>query len=378
MGAKRALLMHISKISGHRCASLAIEKALRQIDKEVQVTSINAFGYTSPYWERLINKLYMFVIKDIPQFWDYLYDNQDVLERLRKTRSLIHKLKNKKIKKLFDEFNPDVVVCTQAFPCGMVADYKRRNNLNIPLIGVLTDYAPHAYWLDELVDAYIVPSKGIKDKFIQRGIPQERLEVLGVPIDTKFSGQDSRQEILHRLGFNAKVPVVLIMGGGQGLGPIKEIAAVLDNLKMSLQLIIVCGTNKKLYKWLNKKKASFSKAVSIVGYTDQIYDLMDISSFVVTKPGGLTSAEALSRSLPLIIVNPLPGQESLNAQFLLEAGVALRVDNLSELGSLTEQLLGDGAKLNELRKRAAAFARPDSAVEIARLISYMIRKNTFC
>ncbi len=361
-------MLHISKISGHRCASLAIENALRQIDKEVETKSINAFNYTSPYWERFINRLYMIVIKAIPRFWDYLYDNQDVLERLRKTRSGVHKLKDKKIKRLFDEFKPDIVVCTQAFPCGMVADYKRRHKLDIPLIGVLTDYAPHAYWLDELVDSYVVPSEGIKERFIQRGIPRQRLQVLGIPIDNKFNGQGNHEETFRRLGLNAGFPVILIMGGGQGLGPIKKIVAVLDKLQLPLQLIVVCGTNRRLYKWLNKKKPSFSKTVSIIGYTEQVSDLMSISSFIVSKPGGLTSTEALSKSLPLVIVSPLPGQESLNARFLLEAGVALKVDSPLELCSLTEQLLTDSAKLDKLRERAVAFACPDSALKTARLI----------
>ena len=156
MSAKKVLLMHISNVSGHHSASLAIEQALQKIDGNVQTKSIDAFNYTNPFLEKFINSLYMAIIKIVPQFWDYLYDNEDVLRKIRKTRSLLHSLKDTNIRKLFDDFRPDIVVCTQAFPCGMVADYKRRRGLNIPLVGVLTDYAPHLYWLNDFVDIYVV------------------------------------------------------------------------------------------------------------------------------------------------------------------------------------------------------------------------------
>ncbi|NQT00002.1 MAG: hypothetical protein HQ595_02860, partial [Candidatus Omnitrophica bacterium] len=146
MKQKKILLLHISSVSGHRSASFAIEKALRELDQGLQIRSVNGFNYTSPLAEVIFNRLYMFVISVVPQFWDYLYDNKNVAKRLERSKALLHKVKNRKIKKLFAEFEPDAIVCTQAFPCGLVADYKRRHNLKLPLIGVLTDYAPHSYW----------------------------------------------------------------------------------------------------------------------------------------------------------------------------------------------------------------------------------------
>lgn len=375
MDEKRILLMHISNVSGHHSASVAIENSLRNLDKSVQIKNIDGFNYTSPLAEKIINEIYMFVIGVIPQLWDHLYDNKDVLHRLRKVRSLIHRLKNKKINRLFNEFKPDVVVCTQAFPCGMVADYKRRHNLTIPLIGVLTDYAPHSYWLDELVDIYIVPALKIKQRLIQKGIDLRCLLTLGIPIDSKFAKQNNREETFCRLGLDVATATILIMGGGQGLGPIKEIVRLLDTLRYPVQLIVVCGTNIALFKWLNKNKVLFNKRISVIGYTEKINELMAISSFIVTKPGGLTSAEALSQSLPIIIVKPLPGQESQNTEFLLEAGVALKAKNLEELKTQAEELLSNSTKLDNLRKKAASLAQPDSARQIAQLILGMLKQS---
>ena len=363
--------MHISNISGHRSASLAIEKSLREIDGRVQIKCIDGINYTSPVLEKLISKTYMSVIKRVPRLWDYLYDNKDVLRKVKRIRALIHRLKDKKIRRLFNSFKPDIVVCTQAFPCGMVADYKRRHNLKIPLVAVLTDYAAHGYWLSDFVDLYVVPTPEIKQRLIQRGITAQRLKVLGIPVDIKFSKQGNREQAYRKLGLDSSLPIILIMGGGQGLGPIREIVGTLDKLTTPSQLIVVCGTNKNLYRWLKKHESFFNKPVIIMGYTECVNDLMDISSLIVSKPGGLTSAEALTKSLPIIIVSPLPGQESLNARFLLETGVALKVENLLELRSLVEELLNDKTKLEMLRQRAGASGRVDSAQNIARFILNM-------
>ena len=120
--AKRVLLMYISEDSGHHCASISIEKAIRGISPDSQIMNINAFNYTNPILEKVINRAYMGLVKRTPEIWDYLYDNPRVLERTRRLREIIHNLNSPKLKVLLDDFKPDAVVCTQAFPCGMVAD----------------------------------------------------------------------------------------------------------------------------------------------------------------------------------------------------------------------------------------------------------------
>ncbi|MFC1631159.1 glycosyltransferase [Candidatus Omnitrophota bacterium] len=372
---KNVLLLHISNISGHRSASMAIEAALAQLDQSLNIRSIDSFNYTSPLAEKVVNAFYMFVVKTIPGLWDYLYDNQDVLERSRQFRSLVHRLKDRKIKKLLDQFRPDVIVCTQAFPCGMIADYKRKFKLPLPLVGILTDYAPHGYWVNELVDIYVVPAEKVKERLILKGIPEQRIKVFGIPIDTKFAACGFDQDIYRKLRLNPKLPTILVMGGGQGLGPIKEIVRALDSLRLAVQIIVVCGTNKRLYRWLNSKSATFGKTVRVIGYTNQIKGLMGISSFIVTKPGGLTSAEALSQSLPIVIVNPLPGQESQNTNFLLDSGAALKADSFVELHLLAERLLSRPEQLIKLRQKAQVLSYPDSATKASELVLQMLNNK---
>src|SRR4030042_5622343 len=158
---KRIILMYISETSGHHSATLAIEKAIKALAPNTEIMNINAFNYTNPISEKIVNRLYMGVIKRTPKLWDYLYDNPRVVKKIENIKETIHKFNSPKLKKLFDKFNPDVVLSTQAFPCGMVADFKKTYGSDIPLIAVLTDYIPHSYWIYDMVNYYVTPSQEV-------------------------------------------------------------------------------------------------------------------------------------------------------------------------------------------------------------------------
>ncbi|MFH1847751.1 MAG: glycosyltransferase [Candidatus Omnitrophota bacterium] len=366
--AKRVLLMYISEISGHHSASLAVESAIKTLKPGVDTLNINCFNYTTPIWERIVNKTYMGVVHTKPEIWDYLYDNPRILKRSKRIREFIHRANVKKLKVLFDDFRPDAAVCTQAYPCGMVADYKKLFKVKLPLAGVLTDYSPHAYWIYDNVDAYIVPSEEIGRGIARNGIKEDRIKAFGIPIDPKFSRQHDRALLMKELGLDPSMPVVLIMGGGQGLGPIKRILPEFDAIKKDLQLLVVTGINKKLYSWIQEKKRAFRKKVLVFDHIDYIDRLMEVSSLVVTKPGGVTTAEALVKGLPIMIINPLPGQEFRNTNFLLKEGVAVKIKSEREAAGKLEELLADPGALEGMRKAAGIHARPDAALKTAEYI----------
>ena len=246
MPAKRIILMYISEVSGHHSATLAIEKALRILQPDVEILNINAFNYTNPISEKIVNRLYLGVIKRTPQIWDYLYDNPTIVKKREKIKETIHKFNSPKLKRLFDKFKPDAIVCSQAFPCGMCADYKRTYDSHIPLVAVLTDYAPHSYWLYNTVDYYISPSEDVALRLMKKGVERNRIKSLGIPFDPQFNEPLDKNGLFQKLKLSPDIPTVLIMGGGQGLGPIKTIVKSLEKVKREIQEIVVCGTNKKL------------------------------------------------------------------------------------------------------------------------------------
>ncbi|MBP7055526.1 MAG: glycosyltransferase [Candidatus Omnitrophica bacterium] len=371
MGSKKALLLYISEHSGHHCASNAIERALKAIDHSIQTLNINSFNYTNPILEKVINRAYMGVVKRTPEIWDYLYDNPKVLKNTQRLRELFHKFNTGKLKNLLDDFKPSVVICTQAFPCGMVADYKKTFGLDIPLIGILTDYAPHSYWIYNNVDLYIVPSPSTGQKLVDDGVDPSKVMVCGIPIESRFAKKKNRSEICSNLGLDLSKPCVLIMGGTQGLGPIKELVRALDESPLDAQFVVAAGTNKKLWRWLRRHK--FKKKALCFAYTDNIDELMEASTLVITKPGGITTAEALAKGLPMLIVNPLPGQEAMNTKFLLSEGVAIKASSPQDAVVLVEELLYNKDKLTFMSEKARSLARPDSAVQIAELALELAR-----
>jgi processive 1,2-diacylglycerol beta-glucosyltransferase len=365
---KRVLLLYISVNSGHQKAALAIEKALRQLDPDVEILNINSFNYTNPLVEKVINRTYLGVIKNKPEVWEYLYDNPKVFRSLGRLRDLIHKFNSGKLKTLLEEFKPDVIACTQAFPCGMIADYKTSFGLNVPLIGVLTDCYPHSYWFFDSVDYYTVNSETATNRLVEHGIPREKIKIYGIPIDAKFANKIDADSASKALGLDPGLPKVLIMGGGQGLGPIAELVNELNKVSKPFQSVIVTGSNKRLYDWLMRKKQSLKFKAAVYGFTANVDELMSASDLMITKPGGLTISEALSKQLPIIILNPIPGQEAKNTEYLLNEGAAVKADNAADAALLTEALLGQKSKLDHMRANAQRIAKPESSVDIAKLI----------
>ena len=368
MHPKRIILMYISEVSGHRSATMAIEKAIKQLYPDSQILNINAFNYTNPISEKVINRIYMEVIKRTPRIWDYLYDNPSVVKGLENIKQHIHKSNSPKLKKLFDKFNPDLVVCTQAFPCGMVADFKKTYGVNLPLVAVLTDFIPHSFWVYDEVDYYITPSEEVSARLEKKGVKPFKIKSYGIPFDHEFNQKLNNEDIFFKLKLNPDKPVVLIMGGGQGLGPIKTIVKSLEKSQYDIQELIVAGTNKKLFRSLKRKIKHYKKNIHLFGFIQNIHELMHISKVIISKPGGVTTAEVLSMGLPMVIVKPIPGQEINNTNFLTQKQAAVKVDKTKEVYQVIDDLLGNKVKLERLRAAGLKIAKPGASMDIAKLL----------
>ncbi len=368
MQRKRIILMYISEVSGHHSATNAIEKALKALSPQSEVLNINGFNYTNPISEKIVNTLYMSVIKRTPKLWDYLYDNPRVAKKLDKLKNTVNKLNSPKLKRLFDRFKPDAVACTQAFPCGMVADYKKVYDGALPLVAVLTDFAPHAYWVYDNIDYYVTPSEEVSQRLIKKGVDAAKIRLFGIPFDHTFNDPVDTAAVFKKLKLEQGVSTILIMGGGHGLGPIRSIVKSLEKIKAPTQEIIVTGTNKKLYRILKRRKKKYKKKIALFRYTETINELMSVSDLIVTKPGGITTAEALSKKLPLIIVKPIPGQETSNTAYLTGQNAAIKVTDPKNIHLVIESLINTPGQLETYRESAAAISKPRSSMDIAKFL----------
>jgi processive 1,2-diacylglycerol beta-glucosyltransferase len=376
MAHKRIILLYITEVSGHHSAALAIEKALRILQPDAEILSINAFNYTNPISEKIVNRLYMGIIKRTPQVWDYLYDNPAVIKKIDGFRAMLHRLNSPKLKNLFEKFNPDAVACTQAFPCGMVADFKKTYNSRIPLIAVLTDYVPHSYWIHDAVDYYISPSEEVAWRLMKKGVPAHKINSFGIPFDLKFNEAVDRTRVMQKMKLNPHERTILIMGGGQGLGPINTIIGSLEKVRQEIQEIIITGTNKKLHNSIKTKAKRCKKRIINLGYVNNVHELMSVADIIITKPGGITTAEALVKKLPMIIVRPLPGQEANNTAYLTKKGAAIKLDDPREINQVIEDILSDQAKLKAFSEAAGRISKPQASMDIAKLLLQEVCADT--
>ncbi|MDD2751577.1 MAG: glycosyltransferase [Candidatus Omnitrophica bacterium] len=368
MQPKRIILMYISKVSGHRSAAMAIENAIRDLVPQTEILSIDAFNYTNPGTAKFTNFLYMNVVSRAPKIWGYLYDNPRVVKGLERAKKFVHNFNSPKLKKLFEEFRPDVVACTQAYPCGMVADYKKIHHLSLPLVAVLTDFVPHSFWIYDNVDYYISPSDEVTSRLQAKGVSEQRIKTFGIPCDNRFNLPVDKEKVYAKYGLKSGRPTILIMGGGHGLGPLSEIVSSLEKTSADIQEIVVTGVNTKLYSAIEKEIKKCKKQVVLLGFVDNIRELMSISDLIITKPGGITTAEALAKQLPMIIVQPIPGQEANNTAYLNEKKAAVKVDDPQQINIVVDDLLAHPQKLELLRRSAAAISKPHSSSDIAGLL----------
>jgi processive 1,2-diacylglycerol beta-glucosyltransferase len=365
---KKVIIFHISDFGGHSKAADNIKEALLSKDPEISALNLNGFGYFYPRAEKLTDFLYTTVIKNCPAVWGKIYDRKKIIRKLNPLRKFVSVRAFRKLACLVRDFSPDCFVATQAFPCGIVGDFKAYSGIKTPLVAAVTDYYPHGFWISPYVDKYIVACSEAKDILTRGGVEPAKIEILGIPVSMEFLKVKPRQEISASFGFINDLPSVLIMGGGLGIGPLQHIAKVLDNLPCDFQMIVVCGKNQRLYNWFSINKNRFKKNIFHFAYVDFVGQLMDFADIIITKGGGITISEALSKGLAIVTVDSIPGQEERNENYLLSKQAIIKAEQIEKIGEDVVSLFKDKHKLEALRLRARKVSSADSSLKIADLI----------
>jgi processive 1,2-diacylglycerol beta-glucosyltransferase len=260
------------------------------------------------------------------------------------------------------EFQPEVVLCTHYFPLETLNHLRQKRGGPRPLaVSIVTDFEAHALWMDSCVDLYCVAAEETKARLVARGATPENVVVTGIPISAKFSAKLNPRAVRKSLGLRDDLPVVLVPSGGFGMGPVAQILTELDKIALPFQTVVVTGRNEQLRRTLAAQDRMHP--THVLGFATNMHELMAVADLLITKPGGLTSSEALAVGRPLVILNPIPGQEAANSDFLLERGAAAKVNRVEDLPYRLEQLLGS-RKLAEMARAAKALGKPDAAREI--------------
>ncbi len=314
------------------------------------------------------------MVRTVPHVYGYIYDRAERVKQAGGFRVWAAEFTARNLQALITRMKPSVVVCTHAFSCNAMSAYKRLYDPALPVVGVITDFVVHPFWIYKNVDAYAVATPEMRVALIERGIEPERIRVDGIPVDMRFADRSrSRDAIRKFLGLPIDRPVVLVMGGGLGMGPVWTTTRALAALGPNLTVVVIGGRNARLVRSVRAAAKKYPYETRVVGFVDNVVDYMLASDVLLTKPGGLTTSEALSAELPLILVTPLPGQEERNARYLAHSGAALRPARQADIAAAVAAVLDDPARAARLRDAAAALRTPNAAATIAARIDRIAR-----
>ncbi len=360
---EKVLFLYSSPNGGHKECANSVRKVFQKNYPSTPTYSIDTISYFYPLLGSLIAKTYLEILRYTPQIWDYLYDNPNIEELTREFRQLFNVFNAQKIKSFMKEFEPSAIACTHAIPCGTLAQQKKKGKLSLPLVAIITDFAVHSYWVYPEVNLYLVANEESKQTLMARGITENKIRVTGIPIDPDFGKKIKSSDARIKLGLDPAKFTVLLMGGSHGHGNILKMVKELLGLKWSLQIIVVAGLNKDLELELNE--LALGGSLLVFGYTRMVSLLMDAADILITKPGGITSSEALAKGLPLVIIDPIPGQEERNTRYLVGQAAAIQVKDLADLKLTIQAFAKDPKKLESLKQNSLKIAHPEAAEEAA-------------
>lgn len=339
---------------------------------DVETLVIDPLEAARPTLTRVVSEAYLQVLKRTPWAFRYLYTGAERPRLASVGRSEVGRLlflaMSRQVITLNRQIQPDAVLCTHPFPLSVAAALRRRDKLDAALGAIITDFTTHPFWVERGTDFYALGAEGLVPELLAAGARREEVAVTGIPIQAGFGQAVDRERVLTKLGLANGPLTVMAMGGGLGLGPMIETVEALQEVKEGLQVIAVAGRNRPLRRQLRKQLLQSRVPMAVLGYSRRVPELMAAADLLVSKPGGLTGAEALASHLPICALKPLPGQEERNMDFLSRAGVLIPMDSPAALTREVRALLAHPARLTAMRQAAAGMGRPDAAAAVADLI----------
>ncbi len=354
---KKILIFYGAYGGGHLSAARAIKNYLDTNYPECETLMVDCVEYINKYLNKVSTAAYKEMAKKAPWMWKKVYNNSEhgALARISTTSN---KLMSRKLNRILQEFEPDLVISTHPFSNQMCTNLKKHKKIKCKIATVLTDMAPHSQWTidSEYIDYFFVSNKEMKEIFSER-----------------FKYKFDKDSIYNDFNLDKDKTTVLFFAGGEfGLGRKRTslVFRALIRLCKNYQIIAISGRNKKMYSKFRKLVQAYdvSDRVKVLDFTDKVPELMSISSFVITKPGGLTTTESLVSGDPLILINPIPGQEESNADFLVRHGVAIWIKKEDNIARIIKNIYRHPEHLDDMKSKISDLAKPNSTKNICDIL----------
>jgi processive 1,2-diacylglycerol beta-glucosyltransferase len=349
-------------------AADALARAMRARSDVDEVLSDDSLDHTNVLHKQFYSTLYKKLSAMLPEFLGWWYETSDDPWVADKGRLLIDLPQALPLINLVREFRPDVILCTHFMPAGVISWLIANGKLDARLGVVITDFHFHAFWITRAFNWYFVAQEDDKIHMEALGLPADRIEVTGIPVEPEFGAPVDANAVLERHGLQPGRPTLLVAGGALGMSPATAVVRQLLQLDRDFQAIIVCGKNEEMLNeivdLLKDRPADFR----VFGYTKEMSDFMSVASILLSKPGGMTTAEAVACGLPMMILDPIGGQEERNADVLLEAGAAVKCTEVTLVAHKLRRLLDDPERLRQMSRNARSLGHPNAAAEISRIV----------
>lgn len=395
---KKVLIMSASTGGGHNRAARAIKEELesRTIDNmSIECEIVDSLKLVNNTMDKVISRGYEKSALYTPKAYGsvYRFSETTIASKNEFKTNPLTSLMARKFKHLLNESTPDLIIGTHPFPMIALSTLKKNNNIHSlsrsesfykstkvdipPMISVLTDYTTHSTWIQNEIDYYIVGHEYVKELLVYEGVDSEKVKAFGIPVEKSFLSYRDRETVLTELGLSPEKLTVLLMGGSFGAGNIKETLEDLIAIDRDFQILVITGRNEHLKDKLSKMLDStiHNKNICLLGYTNKMNDILASIDVLISKPGGLTTTEALLNDVPMIVPYFIPGQEEENLDFLTNCGAALRTTKKYSLPVLLKVLIDDPSRLDNLRKNIKSIRKFDSAVNISNLVVDILSSN---
>ena len=370
----KILIFYASYGGGHLSAAKSIEEYIKTNYPNEDTELIDCVKYVNKTIETITTAAYRGMAKKMPWAWGRIYSDSQK-GPLAHISSRSNEILAIKLLRLLREKKPDLIISTHPFGSQMCAYLKRKGKINSKIATIMTDFAPHDQWLvgAEQTDYFFVANEKMKKYIKNKNIDESKVYVTGIPISNKFLKKHNRAKILAKLGLQDNKLNVLFFGGGEfGLGKTRTVSIFESFVKYEgdVQIIAIAGKNETMKEQFTEIVQEYGKQdnVKILGFTKQVPELMSISNVVVTKPGGLTTSESLASNLPMIVINPIPGQEEENAEFLENKGIAVWIRKSANVDEIVENLLSTPSRLEDMKKYTYELAHKNSTKDICDIL----------
>ena len=361
----KVLILSVTAGQGHHNSGIALKDQIEKFGAECLM--IDTLDQINSLLKESVEHGYLALIEYLPKAYGAGYRLAEKRNKSAGSYSPIqvtNKLLAKKIEDFILEYDPDAIVCTHAFPAQFISKIK---GLRAKTFGIITDFTVHPFWEESNLDYYVTPSDRLGYQLMKKGIDPSKMLPYGIPINERFRDSLSKKEAREKLGIEDKTTIFFI-SGSMGFGNIPKHIKTLKTLDMDYQVIAVSGRNEKMKKRIDSLAEKFPKKILSYGFVDNIDVIMDASDFMVTKPGGLTVSEGLAKGLPLILVNPIPGQENRNVEFLLNNGLATLATSAFPVDECVYQLMTNTTHHGNILENIKMAGHGDAASKLAKFI----------